>query len=138
MQISSETKRVELPADALYRFLNDFRHFGQLLPEQVKDWQATPEQCSFAIEGMAKIALVMGECREYDLVTYQSSGATPISFSILFKINPNLETQTDYTVEMHADMNPMLEMMARKPLQHLVDVMAEKLQVVIETNQDIR
>lgn len=132
MTIHSESTRVNASGQRVYDFLTDFTNFGQLLPEQVSHWEATADQCSFSIEGLAKIRLGMGECTPVTHITYNSFGETPISFSLGFNIIEFGSEACDFQVSLDANLNPMLEMMAKRPLQNFIDILTHKLQEIME------
>jgi len=117
---------------AIFSFLGDFRNFEKLLPEQVINWQATEVQCSFKIQGMAEFAMHMGEKRSYSFVKYESESPSSISFFIEFTIQEESNDASKVKVDLHADLNPMLKMMASRPLKNFVNLLADKLKEVME------
>lgn len=128
MELKSDTRPVHAPAEELYGFLTDFNHFEHLLPEQVSNWEASTNRCSFTIEGLPPITLTMGETKPNEMVTYLPDGHAPVDFSLTFHIEDNDEGGSRCTVTLNADLNPMLSMMAKRPLQNFVDLVAEKLE----------
>ena len=115
----------------IYTFLSDFNNFEKLMPEQVTNWKSTNESCSFTIQGMADLAMKMGERTEFSKVTYVSDGNKPFAFDLNTDIiaNGNL---TETQIILNTDLNPMLKMMASRPLQNFVNLLVNKLKEVIE------
>jgi carbon monoxide dehydrogenase subunit G len=132
MQLQSEPKHIAAPNAAVYAFLTDFHHFEHLLPEQVKQWEAETERCSFTIEGLPQIKLRLGSLKPDTQVEYLPDGDSPVNFSLQFVMDAAAETETLCKVQLEADLNPMLSMMAKRPLQNFVDLVAGKLKAHLD------
>jgi carbon monoxide dehydrogenase subunit G len=127
MELRSDTRRIEAPAEKVYDFLTDFNNFGHLLPEQVKEWDADTTHCSFLIEGLPRISLKLGECTEARQVIYLPGTGSPVDFSLRFEMKPLEEGHCEMVNHLEADISPMIAMMAKRPLQHFLDLISEKL-----------
>lgn len=127
MQLQSETKNIAASQKVVYAFLTDFHHFEHLLPEQVQQWEAETNRCSFTIEGLPQINLKLGALKPETQVEYLPDGESPVNFSLQFVMDASEEEVTRCTVQLDADLNPMLSMMAKRPLQNFVDLVARKL-----------
>ncbi len=101
------------------------------MPEQVTNWKSTNESCSFTIQGMADLAMKMGERTEFSKVIYVSDGNKPFAFDLNTDINANGDN-SETQIILNADLNPMLKMMASRPLQNFVNMLVNKLKEVIE------
>lgn len=128
-----KSSRVEIrqSADYIYQYLRDFHNFESLLPEQVINWSATADKCSFTIKGMADLALVMGENVPNQKVIYLSTEPTPFEFSLNFQLEEKQVSTLVQTI-LSARLNPMIKMMASRPLQNFVDILTEKLKELME------
>ena len=116
----------------LYAFLSDFNNFEKLMPEQVTNWKATNDSCSFTIQGMADLAMTMGQQTEYSQITYNSVGEKPFRFDLKTHFSLADNDQTETHIILNADLNPMIKMMASRPLQNFVNLLVNKLKEVIE------
>ena len=116
----------------LYAFLSDFNNFEKLMPEQVTNWKATYDSCSFTIQGMADLAMTMGQQTEYSQITYNSVGEKPFRFDLKTHFSLADNDQTETHIILNADLNPMIKMMASRPLQNFVNLLVNKLKEVIE------
>ena len=119
-------------AKSIYGFLDDFNNFEKLLPDQVTNWQSTKDNCSFTIQGMANLKLAKGEKTEYNYISYDGEGKSPFELSLHFYLNQKTETNTESQVIFKADLNPMLKMMASRPLKNLVEIIIDKLKEEME------
>lgn len=133
-EFKSNPVEISNGAESIFTFLDDFNNFEVLLPDQVSDWQATKDSCSFNIQGMANLKLLKGSKTEFNNIGYISEGKKPFEFSLHFNLNENAENRTSTQVILKADLNPMLKMMASRPLQNLVNIIAEKLKGKMENN----
>lgn len=122
---SSEWLTIEASTERVFAMACDMECFGSLLPEQIENWKTTGDSCSFTIKGMADITLQFAEKQPYSLVSLQPSGKAPFPFSLELHIAEEHE-KSKVKVRLEADLNPLLSMMASRPLQNLVDTMAQK------------
>lgn len=130
MKIEGKSAVINKTPAEVYNFLSNFNHFEQLMPEQITNWISDEQTCSFTIQGMANVQLVFGQNEPFKHIELLPVGKTPFSFSL----HANLTEEGDSTkVVMHldADLNPMLAMMAKRPMENLVNVMAENLRTVL-------
>jgi len=117
--------------EELFAFLSNFNNFEKLMPEQVTNWKSTNESCSFTIQGMADLAMKMGQQTEFSQITYNSEGNKPFAFDLNTHFNSFDTDQTETQIILNADLNPMLKMMASRPLQNFVNLLVNKLKETI-------
>jgi carbon monoxide dehydrogenase subunit G len=120
------------PAET-YTYLNDFNNFEKLLPDQVTNWQCAGDQCSFTIQGMADIALRIDQRDPDKKIVYVSEGKTPFEFQLQFILDSIADNRCSVVSELQAKLNPMLKMMASRPLQNLVNILVEQLKTEMES-----
>ncbi|MBE9492456.1 MAG: hypothetical protein IMY70_06195 [Bacteroidetes bacterium] len=127
MKITSNKIIINQPAEEIFSFLENLEHFEQLMPEQVINWQATPETCSFTIKGMADISLQMNDKKQYSFICISSVGKAPFDFNLNIYLETLSKSETEVFIDLDAKVSPMLAMMAKRPLQNLVNYMVEEL-----------
>ena len=108
-----------------FAIVSDIRNIPALLPEQVINVQANEDNLSFTVQGMGSIALRVSQRITYSLVQLVPVGKTPFPFVLSIKI-AGLGNNCRVMYEIDAELNPLMAMMAKRPLQNLVDMMAEK------------
>ena len=108
-----------------FAIVSDMRNIPALLPEQVINVQANEDNLSFTVQGMGSIALRVSQRITYSLVQLVPVGKTPFPFVLSIKI-AGLGNNCRVMYEIDAELNPLMAMMAKRPLQNLVDMMAEK------------
>lgn len=129
---SSQQVSIQRPAEDVFRFVSDFEKLGTLMPDKVVNWQSSNEGCSFEIQGMAKLQMRLTEKKEFTFLKLDSHGQNPFQYNLVIDVFPANEMRSEVSVTFNADLNPMLSMMASKPLQNLVDLMVEKLKEELE------
>ena len=108
-----------------FALIGDMQNIPALLPEQAINVQADYDNLSFTVQGMGNIALRVSQRVSCSLVQLVPVGKVPFPFTLNIKIAES-GSNCKVMYEIDADMNPLIAMMAKRPLQNLVDMMAEK------------
>lgn len=129
MKFTGNPQTIKADQQEVFTFLSDFNNFEQLMPEQVVDWKSDNESCTFTIKGMTTISLKYSKKEANHTIEVVPDGKAPIKFNLLVRLfeSENETHKTTGIVEIDADLNPMMAMIARKPFENLVNVMANKL-----------
>src|SRR5690349_24741934 len=93
-------------AKEVFGFLSDFNNYKRLMPEQVSDWESTPDQCSFTIKGMGSLGMKIKERIPDTSVVIEKNGKAPFDFLLSCSISPK-QDQCDVQLFFDADLNPM-------------------------------
>lgn len=126
--ITSTKKAIAASAETVYAFLSDFNNLKELMPSKVVNWSSTTTSCAFTIDGMAHLNMAFGKNVENEKIEMISAGKNPFSYDLSTNINKMEDENCEVYILFNADMNPMLAMMAKKPLQNFVDILVERLQ----------
>lgn len=108
-----------------FALISDMNNIPALLPEQAVNVKADTDTLSFTVQGMGSITLRVSQRITYSLVQLVPVGKVPFPFTLNIKI-AGLGNNCRVMYEIDAEMNPLMAMMAKRPLQNLVDMMAEK------------
>jgi carbon monoxide dehydrogenase subunit G len=133
-KMESGVTLIDRPISEVYHFLNDFNNFSHLMPEQVINWQATSDSCSFEIKGLATLGMRIIEREPNSKIVMKSEGKLPFNFFLNANLSTVDENSCNVQLIIDADMNPFISMMAEKPLANFVNVLALKLKEVMEKN----
>ena len=128
-QLSSDKVSVNKSAKEVFDFLSDFNNFGRLMPEQVTGWTSTADECSFTIAGMATLGMKIKERVPNTSVVIEKNGKAPFDFFLSCAITDK-QQQSDAQLFFDADLNPMMKMMASKPLTNFLNLLAAKLKEI--------
>jgi carbon monoxide dehydrogenase subunit G len=125
-QLQSDTVQLRKPASEVFAFLSDFNNFSRLMPEQVTDWRATSEECSFTIKGMASLGMKYAEKIPHSRLRIVPNGKVPFDFTLVCQLGDTADGSTAQLI-MDADLNPFLRLMAEKPLTNFLNLLVNKL-----------
>ncbi len=109
----------------LFEYIGDMNNMPPILPEQVVNITADNDNLAFTIQGMGNVALSVSERKPNCLVQLSPVGKTPFRFVLNVHIKSDGDN-SECCFEIDADLNPLMQMMASRPLQNLVNMMAEK------------
>ena len=127
VDFKSHEVRLPVAVEKAYAFLQDLNNLQKLMPEQVINWTSTENACSFDIKGMAHIALAKSESIQNKLIRIISLPENPIDLEIRANFEKTADEQTSASIEITADLSPMLQLMVSGPMQNLVNIMADRL-----------
>ena len=122
--------------EKVFNYVSDFRNFAHLLPqERLTDLEISKEEIGFNLAGLGKVGLYIQEKTPFSKLTIQSSEESPAGLTFAIFLNREGEQQTEIIMKLEASLNMFLEMMAKGPLQQLLDMMVDKLVAVDFTDQ---
>jgi carbon monoxide dehydrogenase subunit G len=124
----SERVQVNASNTTIYNFLGDFTNFENLMPEQIKNWKADTDRCSFTIEGLADLSMRIASRSEGKNIHIVADGKNPIDYTLDCFMIPKDESSCNVELIFSADLNPFIKSLASRPLQNFVDMLAQKLQ----------
>ena len=93
--------------------------------EQVINVTADYDNLSFTIQGMGSVALRVNQREPNKFIQLVPEGKVPFQFALNIYIRGG--EQSECYFEIDAKLNPLMQMMASRPLQNLVNMMAEKI-----------
>ncbi len=126
--IESDKVTINSSSVMVFEFLQDMNNILPLLPEEkVENWKGEKETCSFTIKGLAGIGMKQESVEENSKINIVSHGKNPFDFELTIFLK-SLGKKTEAHLEFDANMNMMIEMMAKGPLTNLFNIMANKLQ----------
>ena len=125
----------------LFDYIGDMNNMPSILPEQVVDVKADHDNLSFTIQGMGSIALRVAKREPNKLIQLVPEGKTPFQFVLNIYIRDTespshqvtksmsvSESESECCFEIDAQLNPLMQMMASRPLQNLVDMMCAEFE----------
>ena len=129
----SRIGKISEKSELIFIFLNDMRNFKQFLPEKkVENWIAEKDNCSFEISPVGKSKLKIAEKEPFKYVKYKGDGLNNTRFNLWVQLKEMSESDTRVKITIKAEINPMIKMMATKPLKDFL----EKLVVGMESFKD--
>ncbi|MHC1778482.1 MAG: hypothetical protein AB9834_23980 [Lentimicrobium sp.] len=129
----SEQLTIQRTDSFVFGFLSDFNNFQRLMPPQVTDWHSDGESCSFNIQNMATLGMRFKSKTPDSHIFIQADGKVPFQFDLQCFISKVDEQTCMASLELNADLNPMMMMLASKPLGNFINILAEKLKEICES-----
>ncbi|HEX8514870.1 MAG TPA: SRPBCC family protein [Bacteroidia bacterium] len=126
-KLESDKVEINNSAENIFNYLSDFRNFEKLMPPQVTNWESTPEECSFTINGMATIGMKIIDKTPNSLITISSNGKVPFDFKLFVVIEDKGGNNCVGQLKFESEMNMMLKMMVEKPLGNFFNMLAQKM-----------
>lgn len=126
MNLESPKSTVQKSQKELFEFLTDANNFEKLLPDSLEEFQANEDSFKFSLKGMPAIRLAFTEKSEYDLIKLKATSDSLPVF-LICKIEKMDENKAKAKLFLEGDINPMMAMMIKKPLQNLLNNLSEKM-----------
>jgi len=131
MQVNGKTINVKAKDRDIFNKLCNLSYFEKFLPEQIKNWEAGEDYCQFSIPGITTIKLSIAEKIEFSKISYAASNDKKIPVSIVIYLDGK-EDGTDIHADIDAEIPIFLSAMVHKPLQNLVDMIADRVKAEAE------
>lgn len=127
----SRQGRIRYSDEQIYNFISNFNNFKQFIPEdKIKDFKATEDTCSFSVPTIGIVGLKMLEKTPFTTIKVSGDGMANQQFSFWVQLKKVEDDDTRIKFTITADMNPMVKMMASKPLQNFLDKLVETMERV--------
>ncbi len=124
----SSVKTVKVARKPVYGFLADIRNFGSLVPEgKVSNFEAESDNCRFTIDGLGEVGVRQVTTRPDDTIIFESEGSTPFRFDLSIDLEETGDEDTKLKLTLRAELNMMMKMMASKPLEEGLEMVASEL-----------
>ena len=126
---SSKKIVVERSANDIFTKFSDFNNFKDMLPpDKVEKFECTASECTFTIVGAPDITLCITEIIPNKKIVYGTKDQKPIDLQFSFDISSISDISSEMILHINAEVDGFMGMILSKPLQNLVDTMAEKIE----------
>lgn len=121
MKLNSNSTHLNISATTLFEKLCAIENFKLIMPENISKFEILDQSTLiFSLKGMPPIKLVFGEKHSPSLITLNSS-ESKINFSLSAHIKKIDENNCEFSLEFNGDLNPMIQMMVKTPLQSFIN-----------------
>ena len=129
IKLESRIGKINNSEENVYNFLSDFNNFKELIPgDKIKDWESSSDTCRFTIESIGEARMQIVEKQPYKLIKVSSQVNNNIDFNFWIQIKQAGDNDTRIKLTIKADVNPMLQMVAKKPLQTFLDSLIDQIE----------
>lgn len=119
---------IETSVEQVFSFLEILPNLGTIMPDQIENWKSNDEECSFFIKNLGDLGLKKGKFISSEQIRFPSSENSRVKFDLIFHLIPSDNDKYKTSFEVMAEMNPLVEMMAKRPLTNFVNLLITKLQ----------
>jgi carbon monoxide dehydrogenase subunit G len=128
-KVESRIGKIKSSEMRVYFYLSDFDNFEKFLPaDKIKNWKSKGENCRFTIEGIGDVGLKIIEKEPNKLIKITGDNLAKVDFNFWIQIKQVQENDTRIKLTIKADLNPMMKMVAIKPLQEFVNILVDRLE----------
>lgn len=131
MTLNSTSNELKLSDQNLFYKLTDINNYEKIMPENISKFEIIDSNTLiFSLKGMPEIKLVFGEKISPSLITLNSS-ESKINFSLTAHINKIDENNCSFSLEFNGDLNPMIQMMVKTPLQSFINDLSSNISKLV-------
>jgi|TARA_B000000475_G_scaffold103867_2_gene84285 hypothetical protein len=121
MKLNSNSTHLNISDTTLFEKLCAIENFKLIMPENISKFEILDQSTLiFSLKGMPPIKLIFGEKHSPSLITLNSS-ESKINFSLSAHIKKIDENSCEFSLEFNGDLNPMIQMMVKTPLQSFIN-----------------
>ena len=130
-KIESRTGKINANEEHIYNFIADFNNFKGFIPaDKVEDFQSSTDHCRFKVSGIGEVGLRIIEREPFNTIKVTGDGMANQQFFLWVQLKQMAEKDTRIKLTIKAELNPMLKMMATKPLQNFLDKLVDAMEKV--------
>ncbi|MBR1626861.1 MAG: hypothetical protein IJ681_06925 [Bacteroidales bacterium] len=132
-QIKSKTVDLNRSVEEVFYALSDFTHLGAIPNDKIQNFKCTYDTCSFSVNGMADVELVIKERKPFDYITIGSGKEITGGFNFLVNLlfERSGERTCNLTAEANIDGNTVMLMMIKKQIQNGLDSIMDGIRKAI-------
>lgn len=131
MEIVSRIGKIQANQEKAYNILSDFSNLGNYVPDdQVQDFTSDADSCSFTVEKIGQFGMRIIEREPSKLIKIANDENVPFKFNMWIQLKDVEEFDTRVKITLRADLNPMLKMVAKKPLTQFVNTLVDRLEQI--------
>jgi len=132
-QINGRKVLVKYPSSAIFALFSDLTNFTKSLPSEMLQKNgvvATTDTLIAKAQGF-EIGLKIEEKVPYTLVRYGQFGNSPVAYNFMVHLFPVGESETEFMLEMNAELSGMIKVMVGGKLQELVDKVTDQVEIAL-------
>jgi len=115
--------------EVIFNFVTDVRNFQLFAPQgTIIDWKADKESCDFGVASLGKVNFRISEKEPFSKVIFSGNVLQDNRFTMALRISGNSNNLAEVFLELRAEMNPILQMMAAKPLAQFLEKLINEME----------
>lgn len=135
-EIRSTEKIIRTERKNVYEFISDINNFNTLVPEErAGDFEANRDSCRFSVEGLGQVGIRVVSREPEKNVEFESEGGIPFQVNLLIELDESLPEGTVMKMTLRADLNMMMQMIAKNPMKEGLEKASTKLSDYLNERQ---
>lgn len=128
-RFESRTGNLSSTTEDCFAFVSDIRNFERFIPrESISNWQSDRESCSFSVSMLGTVSIRIAQKEEYSKVVFKGDALKKNDFELVLHILDNINKPADVIVVLIADLNPMMKMIAAKPIGQFLEMLIKEME----------
>ena len=128
-RFESRTGNLSSTAEDCFAFVSDIRNFERFIPrESISNWQSDRESCSFSVSMLGTVSIRIAQKEEYCKIVFKGDALKQNDFELVLHILDNINKLADVIVVLIADLNPMMKMIAAKPIEQFLEMLIKEME----------
>jgi hypothetical protein len=125
----SRTGNLSCSSEEAFNFVTDIRNFERFARQGgINDWQADRESCSFKVSMIGTVSVRLAEKEMFSKVVFRGDALKKNDFTLTLNISGNGNDPAKVKVLLSADLNPMLKMIATKPIIQFLEMTIKEME----------
>lgn len=125
----SRPGKLSCKPEEAFSFITDLRNFDRFIQEgKISDWKADKESCSFSVSMVGAVNVRLLNKVEGQKVVYQGDALSSNDFTISVDLSGDTPGHSEIRLSLAADLNPVLKMMADKPIRQFLDILINEIE----------
>jgi hypothetical protein len=125
----SRTGQLTCTDEEVFTFVTDIRNFEKFLPDKtINNWQADRESCSFSVPMLGTVSVRITQKDKFNKVIFNGDALKKNDFELILHIHGNIKNLSEAKVELNADLNPMMNMVAVKPIGQFLEMLINEME----------
>ena len=131
MKLESKIGNIKQGDEKIYNFLIDFDNLKNLAPaDKVQNWQSDNESCRFTVSPIGEVGVKILDREPFKLIKLTGIDNTKYTFYFWIQIKQIAESDSRIKLTMEVELNQMMQMMVKKPLQEFLNKVIDQLEKV--------
>lgn len=125
----SRTGSLSCTSREVFDFVTDIRNFQQFIPPNTIDnWQSDKDSCSFTVSMIGTVSVRIMQSEPYSKIIFRGDALKKNDFSLILNIIDSLGNKAEVKILLEAELNPMLRMVANKPIIHFLEILIREME----------
>lgn len=132
MNLESQKAVIHQNQQQLFEFLSDMNNYEQLMPDSTQHFSIHESGQGFMVKigALPEVGMKLKTKQEHSQIIFESPTSN-FDYNLTVNLNALGESKTEVGINFDGTFNPMIEMMAKSPLQNFINTIVQKL----ESNQ---